>query len=698
MQRVIVYTLYALVVAIPLTFSQISYELFEFPKFILLLSGALIITVAWATHCYKTDASPITIMHQTSPITLAIIAILATQALATMFSINPYTSFWGYYTRFHGGLLTTLCYTIIYFAVLKWMDKESTQKIIKISVKTAFVISIIAIFEHYNISLTCLLMSAIARLQNAANPLILNTSCWGSMTSPLSRSFATLGQPNWLAAYLIPHIFLTMYISQTQRTRSLFSNSYFLISILFAALLFTKSRSGLLAFGLAYLTYWLLLTRQFSFAKIRGSLIRYSICIMLALALLGSSFTPSLLTLTSSHTTPTPTQIGTVLETGGTESGDIRRIVWSGALSLIRRYPILGTGPETFAYTYYWVRPEAHNLTSEWDYIYNKAHNEYLNTAATSGLIGLLAYLVWHSAIAIQSMTRIPRSKKTVQDDDDRLRHLYPVLGASLVGFFVTNFFGFSVIPVYLTMTLIAALPRGFTQEPTRDSQRVPYPLYLLIAITLYYPLRLYLADYYFTQGKSYLDKNQPEAASTYLQRASTLRPSLDLFHSYLGETYAMLASAAGTAKDEGVKAKALGYQADAVKEAELVKSLNPYHLNYFKARAKIYLTLALLDPSFNSRAAQELEEARVLAPTDPKLAYNLGLVYTRTGDLDQAASALRETIALRPTYAEPYYALTLLYEQTNQEDKIAPLLKEAESHLATYSAQLKDKIDKYSQ
>ncbi|EKD79918.1 MAG: hypothetical protein ACD_40C00260G0002 [uncultured bacterium] len=87
---------------------------------------------------------------------------------------------------------------------------------------------------------------------------------------------------------------------------------------------------------------------------------------------------------------------------------------------------------------------------------------------------------------------------------------------------------------------------------------------------------------------------------------------------------------------------------------------------------------------------------ARQLAPTDPKLAYNLGLIYTRLGKLDLAEQQFQDAINLKPNYAEPYYALALLYEQDKQLSKLTPLLTQAKANLATYSALLKDKIDKY--
>ena len=54
---------------------------------------------------------------------------------------------------------------------------------------------------------------------------------------------------------------------------------------------------------------------------------------------------------------------------------------------------LIGTGTETFAFAFYRYRPAGHNLTAN-GILYNKAHNEYLNYLATTGLFGLASYLL----------------------------------------------------------------------------------------------------------------------------------------------------------------------------------------------------------------------------------------------------------------------------------------------------------------
>lgn len=653
MQNIIQTILYLAAIFIPLTFTTFNSELFEFPKFILLLSASLTILFAWIIDSYYNHKSFIPKEIIKKPISLAILSILATQLLSTIFSINPYTSFWGYYSRFHQGLLTTICYTILYFAATLYLDKKSVLKLIKVSVGSAFFISLYAILQRLGI----------------------DKSLW--IQDVVNRPFSTLGQPNWLAAYLLPNLFLTLYLTTVGGIKKpTFLHTLLFITIL-SALLLTKSRSGFIALILSYLSYWILLARQFSIKKIKREFLLSTLYLLLVTLFIGTPYTPKLIDILKSpkQEVSNSQSTGTQLENGGTESGDIRRIVWTGALKLIQKHPLIGTGPETFAYTYYWERPAAHNNTSEWDYLYNKAHNEYLNIAATTGVLGLLAYLYFHYTVFLKSTELVIKSKKINQEEDNNLRSLYPVLGAAVVGFTVTNFFGFSVIPVYLLMTLIAALPLAVNQQLGKGVS--DKNLALLIFLPLLYPAHLFFTDISFAKGKAYLDSNRPGDALPLLQKAVNSRPGLDLYHSTLSETYAQL-----------------GQTELAVKETELTKRLNPYHLNYYKSRAKIYLTLATGDPKFYGSAAKELEDATKLAPTDPKLYYNLGLIYTRIGNNDLAANQFKQAIALKPNYESPYYALTLLYEQTDQKKLIPELLKSATANLSTYSGALKNKIE----
>ena len=170
---------------------------------------------------------------------------------------------------------------------------------------------------------------------------------------------------------------------------------YLLSGLFFTVLLFTGSRSGLVGFGVIEVIFWGILFIKYKFKFIKPFIISNVLVIVLAFTF-GTQWTPSIKDLINKSVNEKVQTIqtgSTSLETGGTESGTIRKIVWQGAIQIWKNYPIFGTGVETFAYSYYKYRPAAHNLTSEWDYVYNKAHNEYLNFLANTGTVGLLSYL-----------------------------------------------------------------------------------------------------------------------------------------------------------------------------------------------------------------------------------------------------------------------------------------------------------------
>src|SRR5439155_4527129 len=128
-------------------------------------------------------------------------------------------------------------------------------------------------------------------------------------------------------------------------------------------------------------------------------------------------------------------------ELGGTDSGKIRLLVWTGAINAWKNHPLIGTGVETFAFAYYKYKPAAHNLTSEWDFLYNKAHNEYLNYLATTGIFGLGSYLLLIAWFIIYSLLFIVKRRPYTAG-----HLLFASLLASYLAYLVYNFFLFSVV------------------------------------------------------------------------------------------------------------------------------------------------------------------------------------------------------------------------------------------------------------
>jgi len=442
---------------LPLTFFPHTSELFEFNKMILVYIFTVLIVFCWSVESiYKKR-----FIFKKTVLDLPIIIFLGTLAVSTLNSIDPRTSMLGYYGRFHGGLLSYSCYATLYWAYVSHINKKHSLKIIKTILISLGMVSAYAALEHTGRSPSCLLITG-----------NFDASCW--VQDVESRVFGTFGQPNWLAAWIaatIPlawaslcHFVLDTKSIQTKRHIGIVSRfrgndiKYFVLFVLpFTTLLFTKSRSGLLGFAIAFTIFWsiALYVHRKNVKKILSRfLLTTSYCLLAAILIWNPLSPPS--------EPPTP---------GVTESGDIRKIVWEGAIKLWKRYPLLGTGPETFAYSYYETRPVAHNLTSEWNFVYNKAHNEYLNFLATTGTVGFSAYVL----LIITSLFQISNVKFLISNQapknkmSKKLGQLYSLDGSGIrlipiallsgyISILVTNFFGFSTVAIGVLFFLFPAI------------------------------------------------------------------------------------------------------------------------------------------------------------------------------------------------------------------------------------------------
>ena len=86
--------------------------------------------------------------------------------------------------------------------------------------------------------------------------------------------------------------------------------------------------------------------------------------------------------------------------------------------------------------------------------------------------------------------------------------------------------------------------------------------------------------------------------------------------------------------------------------------------------------------------------QAERLAPTDPKIKYNLGLLYAQFGQTETAITTLEETVKLKPNYIDVRYALSLLYRQIGRKDEARQQLEEI-LRIDPQNQKIKDMLEK---
>jgi O-antigen ligase/Flp pilus assembly protein TadD len=680
-QRSIVFFFHLLVICVPFFFTWVNNELFEFNKMLLTYAITALILGLWAARMVTTKK----IIWQKTWFDIPLLLFVLSQLASTIFSMHPRTSWLGYYTRFHGGLLSTLTYVALFYAFVANVKASQVKGFIWSVLAAGLGISLYAIPEHFGVSPSCMLISGQT-----------DVSCW--VQDVQSRVFGTFGQPNWLAAYVITLLPFSVVLSLTEfleNKRSTSMVALFTTACLFITLLFTDSRSGFVGFLIAAGGFILAMLLPFFVANksekqdtlnveqrtkvVTLGLGIFTLFLVLA-GLFGTPFSPSIASLvaskpsttqsTNSETTPeAPQPVVNRLEAGGTDSGEIRKIVWQGAVDVWKRYPILGSGVETFAYSYYQDRPVEHNDVSEWDFLYNKAHNEFLNYLATTGIVGLATYILLLAFLTLKPLHHALTTKLSFSTK------LYAIATASgLSALSVSNFFGFSTVMVTILMVL---LPAGYfvlvTDKNAEKSSKNSTSFIQLLGLGVITVITLlaigqtvswWQADVAFNTGKQLADAGQLSEASKFAKEAVTLSPNEALFHDEIGQIYAEIAV---TLMQQN-EATAAGIYAQAAETASNATfQLNPVHLNFYKTQARLFIVLGNIDPAYFVTALNILRQGRELAPTDAKIWYNISLIEETLGEHEQALESLKQTIELRPGYEQARISLAEVYEKNGE-------------------------------
>ncbi len=645
----------------PFIFTWMNQELFEFSKMLFVYAGTTIITSLWIARMVTERK----IILKRSKLDYFILAFLASQIISTIFSLHTRTSWFGYYTRFNGGLLSTITYITLYYAFVSNIKKSQVQAIYSSLFLSALMVSLYATPEHFGHSPSCYLVTK-----------KFNVSCW--VQDVQNRVFATFGQPNWLAAFLISIIPLN--IDKILKEKKLSSNLYLILVLVasITALLFSKSRSGLLGLGagLVFYAIFKIFTNKDKKERFNNFLKLSGLAgIMIALALIfGTPYTPKLADLAKGQMM-VQTSVAEEIPSGGTPSEEIRKIVWQGALKVWQRYPIFGSGVETFAYSYYLDRPLAHNLVSEWDFLYNKAHNELLNTLANSGLAGLLTYLALFAGVFYLGL------KHFLQDKNQS--ELLALL-AGIVAMFISNFFGFSTVVTNLLLFGFFAIvileekeqknEKNVTIKKIDDKDHISnneYYMYSLILVVALFAISkvwsIWQADYLFTNGQNAFEKGNYQAGLPAIQEAIKKSPKEAFFYDELASDYAQLSIAFANEKQSTASA---ALAQSAIESNRYALSLNPVHLNFYKSQARIYIKLGQLDPKLYSYAEQSLVKAIALAPTDAKLYYNLALILEIMGNKDEALKNMEHAVSIKSNYLQARNELARMYFSSGDLEK----------------------------
>ncbi len=277
------------------------------------------------------------------------------------------------------------------------------------------------------------------------------------------RTFATHANPNFFGAFIV----FASAIIGTEFVRTRQKRLLFLLAMGLVDLFFTESKGAWLAYG-AMAVFFAFSYTNF-LANVKKHLVKINVlavaCLLLAVTGAG------------------------IYSAKRFQSVSFRAYTWLSSFEMTKDSPILGTGPGSFKLVYpAYRRPQIFYLENAHNNETQHAENEYLEQAATGGIVGLALFL-WlcvflFACIFINLKRPLPQKPSPEQIDTKIFLLGY---GAALAGLLVHAGVDISVhfassgllLAVFIGVILALAMQHEFTTVPTEDFPRYPRSLYV---------------------------------------------------------------------------------------------------------------------------------------------------------------------------------------------------------------------------
>ena len=360
--------------------------------------------------------------------------------------------------------------------------------------------------------------------------------------------------------------------------------------------------------------------------------------------------------------TPTNSPLVRLITIGGKDPYAYTRIsIWTGALSIFKDHPFLGTGLGTFKDAFPGYSFPVEGVFARFGKKASFAHNEYLQIASEAGIFAL-GIFVWLLCAFFKKAKEI---LKNLQGKEE-----YGVvisLVAGIMGVLIHSLVDF---PLHApAVTIILAInagivmglgspkspsgissplgTRGKVQSPKAEIiflQSKRYYLYLVLIILIlgYVILAPYLANIYAVKGE--------------YRKAITRDPLCGKYHFKLANLYVKQFKETGDSS----------YRIAAYKEFKRAIRLEPRNGYYHRCIAQFY------HQNFTGRsrinfAIQEMKRALELNPNNCFFYYEMGSIHANEGRHEEAIEKYKKAIELEPNYVQAHYNLGRIYEELSK-------------------------------
>lgn len=428
-----------LAAAVPVVFDPHSGDVFNLPKYTLVVIGALVLLGLWVTASIHYRAAP----RWRNGLHWLVGALVAWTVISAIAGVDVHVSLLGNYGSYD-GLFSAAAFGVIMMTAAEALDVADVRRALA---AIAFAGGVVVVFY------------GLVQLHDSevhGHPWDFITWHLGSFSNDI---FSTFGNPNHLGGFIamaLPMV-LVIGLGAPRWPWKLLTGA--LTMVMMAELLRTGARGAWVGAVVALVTTAIFFAPEVRHR--RGLMIGGGAGVLCAAVVVGVVFGRRYL----------GEPLSKLFQTGGSSPVEQRFEIWRAALRIAVNHPVTGTGPDTFALIY----PRYQSATWVKDfgatYLVNGAHDIFMNVLADQGFVGLLLFLALLLFIALRATATWRRSRAverdenaaaTSRDDARAIRHLSAAVTAAIVAYVVQAMFNVQQVGLsfafWLLVGMLAAL------------------------------------------------------------------------------------------------------------------------------------------------------------------------------------------------------------------------------------------------
>ncbi len=710
-------------ISLPLFFLPTTSEFFEFNKFTAVLFLTVAAFIIWAARMVFEKR----VVFTRTPMDIPILILVTVFFISSFSSIDQFISFFGAHGRIWPSVIPLATVAALYFvAVANLKTKKQVNIILWALLGATVIASIIAIVSYFGMYLPF----DFAKI----------------------RSFNPLGVINRLAllqAMIIPIAASWAIYDKDKTVRLAATISTLILAFSLVLINFLPAYAGLLV-ALIFLSVGTLRVKLTKTQQ--GSAAVLAVFVLLFLVI---RFVPQV-------AKGTLYQWISAKDAGLTEQQQIdtpkertvpSRAAWDISAQSIGKRPLFGTGPGTYQFVYSQLKPRYISSTDDWAVRFDKASSDFTDIVATTGIFGILAYMLLLVAILRFVWILIFKSQHTI---------VYLPVAAAALGYIVSNFFAASSFSTagafFIIMALLTVLAKSTSEDHVFEvtlelatlknrfswlplgtpgtepllktetgakgtkSQILPSIFAIIVfaisVLAINYQVNAYRADYYYRQSLLAARSGDGNKTVQLLQQALNANPRIDTYHRALSQTALnaainlsqqqnlndnqkqLLGQLAQVAIDQSKAAS--GYQILPLR----LPGISAANVANWETLAASYQALIGAVQGADVHATNALAQAVSLDPQNPIIHYRLGQLYQRLGNVDLAQRKYEDSSIVKGDYGPAHYSLALvLIEKKGDVPRIVneltlakrflpandPALEDVDKKLEDYNKQLRD-------